>query len=109
MDPGPGRAFLMVRAVVADPADRARFDAWYRAEHLPDALRRFGALEGWRWWSRTEPAVHYAVYAFPDLEAARRATAPERIAALVGEFDRVWGDRVARTRELVEAVDHARP
>ena len=34
-------ACLVVRAVVADPADRADFDHWYRTEHLPDALRAF--------------------------------------------------------------------
>ena len=36
-------AYLVVRAVVADPTDRAAFDHWYRTEHLPDALKAFKA------------------------------------------------------------------
>ena len=32
-------AWLVVRATVADAADRARFDHWYRTEHLPDAVK----------------------------------------------------------------------
>jgi len=35
-------AWLVVRAVVADAADRAPFDRWYRDEHLPDAVKAFG-------------------------------------------------------------------
>ena len=35
-------AWLVVRATVADAADRARFDQWYRDEHLPDAVKAFG-------------------------------------------------------------------
>jgi hypothetical protein len=32
-----GSAWLVVRAVVADAADRAAFDKWYCHERLPDA------------------------------------------------------------------------
>ena len=39
-------AYLVVRAVVADPADRAAFDHWYRTEHLPDAMKAFKARVG---------------------------------------------------------------
>ena len=39
-------AYLVVRAVVADPEDRAAFDHWYRTEHLPDALKAFNAAVG---------------------------------------------------------------
>ena len=52
-------AYLVVRAVVAE-ADRRDFDAWYRNEHLPDALKAFNAQSAWRAWSRTDPSVHYA-------------------------------------------------
>jgi hypothetical protein len=36
-------AWLVVRAVVADPDDRAAFDTWYHQEHLPDATKAFSA------------------------------------------------------------------
>ena len=39
-------AYLMVRAAVADAADRPGFDRWYETEHLPDAVARFGAERG---------------------------------------------------------------
>ena len=38
-------AFFVVRATVSDPARRAAFDAWYSREHLPDAMKSFGALK----------------------------------------------------------------
>jgi hypothetical protein len=41
-------AFFVVSATVADPAKRAAFDAWYSREHLPDALKSFGAERAWR-------------------------------------------------------------
>lgn len=94
--------WLMVRAVVADAADVPRFDAWYAAEHLPDAKRAFSARRAHRCWSRTEPRVHCAFYEFPDLPAAEKAMASPALRDLVAEFDRVWGNRVTRTRELLE-------
>ena len=36
-------AYLIVRAEVADPAHRDGFDNWYEAEHMPDAVKAFGA------------------------------------------------------------------
>ena len=97
-------AYLMVRAVVADAANRPRFDRWYEAEHLPDAVARFGAERGWRCWSRTDPAVHYAFYEFADIERARAVPASPELRALVAEFDRAWGARVTRTRDLLETA-----
>ncbi len=44
-------AWLVVRAVVAE-ADRRDFDHWYRSEHLPDAMKAFGAQPG---LARLEP------------------------------------------------------
>ena len=35
--------FFVVRATVSDPARREAFDAWYRREHMPDAVKAFGA------------------------------------------------------------------
>ena len=96
------KAYLMVRAAVADAADRPNFDRWYETEHLPDAVARFGAERGWRCWSRTDPAVHYAIYEFADVERARSVLDSPELRALVAEFDRAWGTRVQRTREMIE-------
>ena len=98
------KAYFMVRAVVADAADRPGFDRWYETEHLPDAVARFGAQRGWRCWSRTDPAVHYAFYEFADLERARSVLDSPELRALVAEFDRAWGARVTRTRDILETA-----
>ena len=97
-------SYLVVRAEVPNEADRAQFDHWYAADHLPWAIRVFGTRRGWRCWSRTDPAVHYAFYEFTNVDAARAATTPEKIAPLVADFDRVWGNRVSRQREILEIV-----
>jgi len=97
------KALLVVRAEVPE-TDRAAFEHWYATDHLPLAVATFGALRGWRAWSRTDPAVHYACYEFADLEEARAAVRPERNAPLVADFDRVWGGRVPRRREILEIV-----
>jgi hypothetical protein len=99
-----GKTYLVVRATVADPADRAAFDHWYATEHLPDALAAFGVARAWRAWSRNDPAVHCAFYEFPSLAAAEAATSGPTIAALIAEFDRRWQDRVVRSRELLEVA-----
>jgi hypothetical protein len=96
--------WFVVRAELADPADRERFDHWYASDHLPWAVREVGARRGWRCWSRTEPHVHFAFYEFADREAAEAGTAPERLKPLIADFDRVWGARVARRREMLEIV-----
>ena len=98
------KAYVVVRAEVPDEADRAPFDHWYATDHLPWAVRVFGARRGWRCWSRSDPAVHYAFYEFANLDAAQSSTAPEKVAPLIADFDRVWGDRVARRREILEIV-----
>jgi hypothetical protein len=95
---------LIVRAVVPE-ADRAAFDAWYRAEHLPDAMRAFGVARAFRAWNRTTPEIHVAAYEFPSVAAARAVQGTAAIEALIAEFDRVWQGRVSRTREVFEVVD----
>jgi hypothetical protein len=97
-------AYLVVRAVVAE-ADRRAFDDWYRAEHLPDAVKAFAARRGWRAWSRTDPSVHYAYYQFPDVAAAEAASSPAAIRELVAAFDARRGTRVTRAREIIEVVE----
>ncbi|MEA2899603.1 MAG: hypothetical protein QOJ84_5218, partial [Bradyrhizobium sp.] len=65
--------FFVVRATVSDPAKRAAFDAWYANEHMPDAVKTFGAEKAWRFWSVSDPAVHQATYQFPDKASLDRA------------------------------------
>ena len=98
-------AYLVVRAVLADFADRARFDHWYRTEHLPDALKAFKAQSAMRGWSTTDPKVHTAYYRFATAEAAQAISTGSAIMPLVEEFDRVWLDRVSRTRDIVAIAD----
>jgi hypothetical protein len=93
-------ALFAVRATVADPAKRKAFDEWYQREHLPDAVKAFGATKAWRSWSVSEPAVHVATYQFPDQAALDRGVSGEKLKALVAEFDRCWPD-VTRTREIL--------
>jgi len=104
-----GAAYLVVRAEVPDPGDRAPFDHWYATDHLPWAIRVFGARRGWRCWSCTNPAVHYAFYEFADVAEAQAATASDKSAPLVADFDRVWGNRAPRGREILEIVQETGP
>jgi hypothetical protein len=98
-------AYLVVRAVVADPTDRAPFDHWYRTEHLPDALRAFGAVSAMRGWSTADPSVHTAYYRFETLEAVQAISGSSAIKGLIAEFDRVWGGGVVRTRDIIPIAD----
>ena len=102
------KACLAVRAEVPE-AERARFDHWYATDHLPWALRVFGAQRAWRCWSRNDPGVHVAFYEFESVEAVKAATAPEKIKPLVADFDRVWGERVPRRREILEVAQEIVP
>jgi hypothetical protein len=98
-------AYLVVRAVVADPADRAPFDHWYRTEHLPDAVKAFNAVSAMRGWSTVDPAVHTAYYRFETLDAVRAIGEGSAIKALIAEFDRMWDTRVVRTRDILPIAD----
>jgi hypothetical protein len=102
------KACLAVRAEVPE-AERARFDHWYETDHLPLALRTFGARRAWRCWSLGDPAAHIAFYEFDDAAGAQAATEPDRIRPLVADFDRVWGERVPRRREILEIVQEIAP
>jgi hypothetical protein len=97
------KAYLAVRAEVPE-ADRARFDRWYETDHLPWALRVFGARRAWRCWSRSESGVHVAFYEFASVEAAEAIQASDEIKPLIADFDRVWDSRVPRRREVLEVV-----
>ena len=53
--------------------------------------------------------MHVAFYEFDSVEAAEAATAPDMIAPLVADFDRVWGDRVTRRRAILDVVQAIEP
>ena len=99
-----GTAYLMVRAELSPRADRAAFDRWYADEHLPDAVKAFGANKGWRGWSAAEPQVHYAFYEFDDLDRLRAIQDSPELKSLIAEFDRAWGTSVTRMRAMIEVV-----
>lgn len=97
-------AYLIVRAQV-DPAIHDAFDTWYQTEHLPEALKAFqafGARGAKRGWSSLDADVHIAFYEFPDLAAAEALMASDILQVLIAEFDRRWGNKAPRTREIVE-------
>ena len=94
-------AYLIVRAEV-DPSVHDAFDTWYQNEHLPDAYKAFKVVGAKRGWSSVDPDVHIAFYEFPDLAAAEALMASDTLKSFIAEFDRNWGDKVKRTRELVE-------
>lgn len=95
-------ACFIVRAQVADPALKDAFDRWYQEEHLPDALKAFNARRAWRGWSEVDASLHYAVYEFDDVAGARAIPGSDGLKRLVAEFDRAWGDKVTRSRDIVE-------
>lgn len=96
--------YFIVRATVTDPAQRAAFDEWYKTEHLPDALKSFGAQKAWRFWSESDPAVHIAQYRFADRAALDHGTRPENMKRLVADFDKAW-PAIKRSREIVTLVE----
>ncbi|HXI06775.1 MAG: hypothetical protein ACRC1G_02400 [Bradyrhizobium sp.] len=93
-------AYYIVRATVADPSQRAAFDAWYSREHLPDATKSFGVQRAWRFWSATDPSLHQAMYQFADQAALERATGGAEMKRLIVDFERDWPG-VPRTREVL--------
>lgn len=97
-------AYFIVRAKVVDAAVKDDFDRWYQNEHLPDALKGFNARRAWRGWSAVDPLVHHAVYEFDDMAGAQAIQGSDALKRLVAEFDRMWGDKVTRSREVVEVV-----
>jgi hypothetical protein len=98
-------AYLVVRAVVADPEDRATFDNWYRTEHLPDAMKAFSPQSAMRGWSTNDPSVQTAFYRFDSVEAVQAIGDSAEIKALIAEFDRAWDTRVVRTRDILSIAD----
>jgi hypothetical protein len=100
------KAYLMVRAQVANESDRAKFDQWYAAHHVPLAMEKFRCEKGWRCWSRGDPSVHYAFYQFKDVATLRERLDSPDFEVLVADFDQAW-PRVPRTRDMIECVQQA--
>ena len=105
----PAKAYFVVRAVVADEALRTPFDHWYATDHLPWAIRAFGAEKAWRLWSDGDPPAHVAVYQFADKDRLDAALKSEAFKALVADFDRAWPSGITRTREVLTLVDSQAP
>ena len=106
-----GGGYLVVRSTVKDAADRAAFDLWYGTDHAPLAARTLGAIGHRRYWSRTDPNVHVAIYTFTDLQALERTMGSGGLASLMAEYDRRWSEpepRATRTREIWVDADAAR-
>jgi len=97
-------AYFMVRAQVVDAGAKDDFDRWYRDEHLAEALKGFSARRAWRGWSTVDASVHHAIYEFDDIARAQAIQGSEALKRLVAEFDRMWGNKVARSRDFVEVI-----
>lgn len=93
------KAYLVVRSVVPEE-DRAGFDHWYQTDHMPKAIRMFGAEAGWRFWSRTDPSIHCAVYRYPSAAFVENRSKDDNL-AMRREYEETW-PRVTRTREIFE-------
>ena len=78
-------AVFMVRARIEDPSVREAFDRWYQNEHLPEAVKAFGARSAWRAWSEDDPAVHIAVYEFDDVVKLRAIPGSAALKALAAK------------------------
>ena len=94
-------AYFIVRAQVADPSEKGAFDHWYNDEHLPQAVAALHPIRACRGWSEIDPLVHYAAYEFGERADLDAALSSDTLKPLIAEFDRVWGTRVSRTREVV--------
>lgn len=97
-------AFFTVRAQVAKTVSKDEFDRWYQNEHMPDALKAFNARRAWRGGSDVDSSVHYAFYEFDDVASVRAIQGSDALKHLVAEFDRAWGDKVTRSRDIVDVI-----
>jgi len=100
------KAYFMVRAQVANEADRAKFDEWYGTHHVPLAMEKLSAEKACRYWSRNDPSVHYALYQFSDIGTLRSRIESADFKLLVADFDKSW-PQVPRSRDLIELVQEA--
>ena len=100
------KAYFMVRAQVPNESDRAKFDQWYGTHHLPLAMDKFHCEKGWRFWSRSDASIHYALYQFKDMATLRERLDSPDFKLLIADFDQAW-PAVTRSRDLIESVQEA--
>jgi hypothetical protein len=100
------KAYFMVRAQVPNESDRTKFDQWYGTHHLPLTMDKFHAEKGWRFWSRSDSSVHYALYQFKDMATLRDRLDSPDFKLLIADFDQAWPG-VTRSRDLIESVQEA--
>ncbi|HKD26896.1 MAG TPA: hypothetical protein VKC66_13465 [Xanthobacteraceae bacterium] len=100
------KAYFMVRAQVPSESERAKFDHWYETHHLPLAMDTLHADKGWRFWSRSDPSVHYAMYEFKDMPTLCKCLDSPGFKMLVADFDKAW-PQVIRSRDQIEIVQVA--
>jgi hypothetical protein len=100
------KAYFMVRAEVPNASDRAKFDQWYGTHHLPLAMDKFHCEKGWRFWSRSDASVHYALYQFKDMATLRDRLDSPDFKLLIADFDQAWPG-ITRNRDLIESVQEA--
>ena len=72
----------------------------------PLALAKLSAEKAWRYWSRSDPAVHYALYQFSDIATLRSRIESPDFKLLVADFDKSW-PQIPRSRDLIELVQEA--
>jgi hypothetical protein len=71
------------------------------------ALSKTNCVQAWRFWSQTDPSVHYAFGEFADMDALRQTMSSEGFKFLLADYDRVRGSGgVTRTRHILEKVQH---
>ncbi len=51
-----------------------------------------------------DASVHHAFYEFDDLASAQAIQGSDTLERLIAESDRVWGNRVTRSRDFVEGI-----
>ncbi len=98
------KGVFIVRAEVPE-ADRRAFENWYENEHLEEATDLFKATGAWRGWSRVDRSIHTAFYEFENINAAVAIQDSDALKFLVSKFDEAWGERVARTRDVIEIAN----
>jgi hypothetical protein len=103
-----GTGFVLVRSVASNPDDREAFNRPYATDHYPLIFSKVANLtQAPRFWSRSDPAVHYAPGEFSNIGELQRATSSEGFKHVIADYDRVWGARgVSRTPDLIEKVHH---
>jgi hypothetical protein len=68
---------------------------------------KINMTQGWRFWSHSDPSVHYALGEFSDMNELRRAASSQDFKFLIADYDRVWESRgVTRTRDVIEKMQH---